>query len=232
MISIASFKKSIFKDEYFKEYAGALTVRNEDEGATKLLSTVNITSKGSFINISNKILKESSSIYKTEDRTKGYISYRRDCDGICILELNKRKILLIIEVKSGFNEVKKKAFEQLVASYVKTRCILQTIDGYNPADYEEMGLVISYPPTGKATLNPTSLIKTKVAAINPSYLDKLNADNASKLSVDKKVVLTLSDYKVDRSHINAAYYNPSLLVKHISVSDSASSDTIDLDGLF
>lgn len=231
MININSFKESIYKDEYFKEHNRTLKVKNEEEGAAKLLSFVDMTSKGSFINISNKILEESVEIYKKPDRSKGYISFRRACDGICLLDLNKRKILLIIEIKSGFNEVKNKAFEQLIASYVKTRCILQTIEGYNPADYEEIGLIISYPPTGKATLSSTSLIKTKAAVIIPSDLDKLNTINAAKLSVDKQIVLSLSDYKIDKFHVDLACYNKSLLVKHISVTNAASSDIIDLDKL-
>ena len=230
MISIEYLKESIYRECYFSMSIGVLDVCNEDRPAVGTLSKVEMRSKGTFINLSNKLLKISRDIYQSADRDTGRISYCRDCDGICLLELDGRNILLFVEVKSGFNELKKKAFEQLVASYIKTRCILQSIKGYNPDDYEEMGIIISYPPTAIPTSSlSTSLIGIKSATIAPSIIDKLNARNVTALRVDQEVTLNLSDYKVDTCHVNPSLYRSSLHVKHISVTDLAISETIDLD---
>lgn len=229
MISVESLKESIYRDIYFSKSAGKLTVQNEEKPAEGILSFIEMQSKGTFIELSNSILKETRHIYQVEDRDAGRISYRRDCDGICLLEVDGRNILLFVEVKSGFNEIKKKAFEQLVSSYIKIRSILQSIDGYDPKDYEEMGLVVSYPPSGNMSISSTSMIEMKKDAIAPSALDKLNNAYTTKLRVDKEVFLDLSDYKVNACHVNPSLYNPMLHVKHIIVRDQVPSDTIDLD---
>lgn len=229
MIEVNRLKESIYKDSYFSEIAGAMVVQNEETPAEGVLSQVELLSKGSFIRLSNKILKDSAELFKTEDRSAGRPSFRRDCDGICLLEVNGRNILLIIEVKSGFNDIKKKGLDQIVASYVKVRSILQSIDGYNPADYEEMGLLVSYPPTVKKQYPATSLIEVKKEMFAPSALDQLNNANTTKLRVDKEVTLNLNDYQVNACHVNSTLFNPTLHVKHVSVPDQADVEKIDLD---
>ncbi len=229
MIGVDRLKESVYKDSYFTEKAGSLTVNNVEESAKNTLMSVEMQSKGRFINLSNKILKEGCNIYKTEDRQSGRISYRRDCDGICLLEVNGRNILLVIEVKSGFNEIKKKGFEQLVASYVKVRGILQSIEGYNPADYEEMGLLVSYPPDGSYTMPTRSVMGAKLKMIAPTALDKLNNANSAALKANQEVTLNLSGYNVNACHVNPSFYSQTLRVKHVAVTDQASSETIDLD---
>lgn len=229
MISESILKESIYDARYFNETHNLLRIDNELNSQNNTLLFVNFTSNGTFINIDNKILKDSQNIYQRENRQAGRISFRRDCDGICLLEVNGRKILLVIEVKSGFNEIKNKGFEQLVASYVKIRSILQSIDGYNPEDYEEYGLLISYPQTGVKTVGFTSMIANKSAIVAPSSLDHLNNENYVKLSVDGEVSLDLLRYKVDSCHVNPALYNSQLHVKHIPATNLASSETINLD---
>lgn len=229
MISIERLKESVYKECYFSKSIGRLDVHNEECPAAGILTKVEMQSKGTFINLSNKMLKDGCNIYQSEDKDSGRISYRRDCDGICLLELGERNLLLFVEVKSGFNELKKKAFDQLVASYIKMRCILQSIEGYNPDEYEEMGIILSYPPTGTLTLSPTSLIDIKAASIMPSALDKLNAKNAAALRMNQEVTLNLGDYHVDACHVSTSLYKPILHVKHIAVTNLATSETIDLD---
>lgn len=188
-----------------------------------------MTSNGIFLNINNSLLRECCQIYQSENRPAGRISFKRDCDGIFLLEVDNRKLLIVMEVKSGFNEVKKKAFEQLVASYVKTRAILQSVDGYNPVDYEELGILVSYPPSGAMTPPTNGMTSTKSAVVAPSPLDMLNNANATKLSVDSEVILDLSDYKVDACYLNPSLYNRQLHVKHIPVTNLAAYETIDID---
>ena len=229
MISINLLKESIYEEGYFSESARTLTIQNERQAVAGVLSYVEISTNGTFISLSNKILQEGCGIFQTENRDAGRISYRRDCDGLCLLEVSGRNILLIIEVKSSYNEVKKRAFEQLIASYVKVRSILQSIDGYNPVDYEEMGLVVSYPPSGESNSFSTSIIGIKRASIAPSDPDRLNDSYATKLRVDKEVTLDLNAYKVGACHVNPSLYSPTLHVKHVEVADRISHETINID---
>lgn len=229
MIGVDRLKESVYMDSYFTEKTGSLTVNNVEESTENTLMSVEMQSKGRFINLSNKILKDGCNIYKTKDRQAGRISYRRDCDGICLLELNGRNILIVIEVKSGFNEIKKKGFEQLVASYIKVRGILQSIEGYNPADYEEMGLLVSYPPDGSYTMPTRSVIDSKRRMIDSTALDKLNNSNSAALKANQEVTLDLSGYNVDVCHVNPTMINPTLHVKHAVVADKADTGVIDLD---
>lgn len=229
MISLNCLKESIYKACYFSEIAGTLTIHNEERTGGQILSKVELQSKGHFINLSNVILEEGSEIFKKENKDMCRISFRRNCDGICLLEVNGRNILLIIEVKSGFNDVKSKGLDQIVASYLKVRSILQSIDGYNPADYEELGLLVSYPPKPKANYTSTSLIELKKETVVPTPLDRLNNFNITKLRVDNKVLLKLDDYQANACHINPALYSRTLLVRHVAVTDQATTGTIDLD---
>ena len=208
---------------------GSLIVHNDEKLAGNVLSQVELQTKGKFISLSNEILKEGSAIYKPADKKTCRVSFRRDCDGICLLEIGGRNILLIIEVKSGYNDIKRKGFEQIVASYVKVRGILQSIEGYNPLEYEEMGLFISYPPSAKPTIPSTSLIELKKETVAPSELERLNNAYNTKLRVDNEVTLQLNDYQVGACHVNTAFYNPTLHVKHVSVADQVSSEIINLD---
>lgn len=229
MISISDFQESIFRSDFFSTSVGSLTIHNEEKPSPGTLSYVELISSGLFINIANGILKDGSNIYQSENKAQGRISFRRDCDGICLLQLGNRNVLLIIEVKSGFNEIKRKAFEQLLASYVKTRCMLHSLNTYVPADYEEMGILFSYPPSGTSTITTQMVFANKAAVITPSYLDTLNMANATALRVNQEVTLNLRDYHIDQCHVNPSFYNPTLRVKHVPITNLAASGKVNLD---
>ena len=65
--------------------------------------------------------------------------------------------------------------------------------------------------------------------VAPSLLERLNNSNGTKLRVDREVVLNLQDYHIDACHVNPVLYNPTLHVKHISVTDQIETETINLD---
>lgn len=229
MINDKKLKESIYQVKYFQKLSPSLRIFNEKETRPNTLRYVDISTRGTFVNIDNNILTDSIEIYKKDNRIEGLISFRRNCDGICLLEVDGRKFLVIVEIKSGYNEIKKKSFEQLIASYVKTRSILQSIEGYNPLEYEEIGFLISYPPFAKSSVEENRMTDTKSSIVTPSPLDRLNNYNATRLSVDGEVILNLTDYKVDAYHVNPALYNNELYIKHIPVTNFAASETINID---
>lgn len=229
MISVDYLKESIYKDCYFSEVKGSLTVLNEETPAEGTLSQIELRSKGRFICLSNRILTEGAEIYKKIEKKPNGFSFRMDCDGICLLNIDERNILLIIEVKSGFNDVKKKGINQIVSSYVKVRTILQSIEGYNPADYEELGLLVSYPPSDKTIIPARSIIEVKKETVAPSDIDRVNIANSTKLRVDREVTLNLNDYQISSCHVNPTMYNQTLHVKHVAVTDHSESESINID---
>ena len=59
------------------------------------------------------------------------------CDGILFLDRGDEHYFVVLEVKSSFNEIKKRAINQIPASYVKTKSILNDFSSYRINDYEE-----------------------------------------------------------------------------------------------
>ena len=83
MISVSTLKASIYQPRYFSESVGTITVTNKEEKtAASMLASVEMRTQGTFIKLDNSILKDGNEIYQIEDREKGRISFRRDCDGI------------------------------------------------------------------------------------------------------------------------------------------------------
>lgn len=58
-------------------------------------------------------------------------------------------IIVYVELKSGYNEVCKKAVYQLPLSSIKIKSFLRNLSNFNLNDYIEVGLIVSFPPTEK-----------------------------------------------------------------------------------
>ena len=232
MISVQDLKESLYQDCYFTEQANSLRIQNEHRrSGTPILLYVDIHSSGTFIQIGNGILKKSQEIFQTEDKRQGRIGFRNDCDGVCILNIKERNILLLSEVKSGFNNIKNKGFEQLVASYIKIRSILHTIEEYRPNDYEEVAILFSYPPQAKQELTNKDVFASKTQIVAPSPIDEINNKYAAALRVENEVSIDLNDYHVNQCHINPSLYNRTLKVIYVPVEDESESFTFDIDSL-
>lgn len=228
MIKIDDLRKSIYQSVYFTLVKNKLRVTNESkapQNGQPILQYVDLDSKGEFIEISNKLLKDSSEIYSKEDN----FSFRRDCDGICFLKLGEQCFLLFIEVKTGFNEIKAKGLEQLVASYVRTRCLLNVVDAYCPEDYEEKLILISYPYDSKQEMNNEKVIESKRKTIIPTDIDIANQNYATALRVDGSAMLDLNDYYIDRYHLNKKMVNPKLEVIYLNVQENSIYANLTID---
>ena len=141
MITIAYLKSSLYDQRLFSEYPSSIRVNNMEEGVDNKVEYVTLTSEGIFINIDNNILKKSKEIYSIND---GNVSFRKDCDGICLLHRGERKFIIFTEVKSGFANMEKKAYFQLITSYIRCKSFLSVLDVYSPSEYEEVAIAISH----------------------------------------------------------------------------------------
>lgn len=231
-MKIEDLKESIFLSEYFESKKESLRVRNneeQDKQGEPILDHVDLISKGEFIYLNNCLLKKSKEIFSKENAARSRISFRRECDGICFLELEGKRYLLLIEVKSGFNEIKNKGLEQLVASYVRVRCLLNTISTYCPEDYEEKAIIVSYPYFVKPITDNKEVLGSKTEMVSANEIKRANNEYSTALKVDGRVTVELKRYNVDKCCLRPALVNPTIDVSHCIVEMNSVSANIDID---
>jgi len=232
MVGYRDLADSVFQNRCFEHPKGTVRVVNEkksDKG--DVLLYVDLKTQGTPIKLCNRLLKDTAGIFAPENEKKGRISFRSDCDGVCLLETKGKGYLLLMEVKSGYDGIEKKGFMQIVASYVKTRCILNTIKEYKSTDYVEKAIFVSYPPMPAAIQENEDVYEYKEHMIAPSQMDVVNREYATALRVDGKVTIDLNKYNIQECHLNPALYNPVLEVVHVAVAEGIPSAELDIDAI-
>lgn len=125
---------------------------NQNQTDSTALASVEFVFHGGTISyVKSNLLKGMQNIYRTNS-TKA-LNLRMVCDGLLFLDREEDHYLIILEVKSGFKEVKNKAIDQIPASYVKIKSILNDFSSYNRNDYKEFGLIVSYPYMAKPQID-------------------------------------------------------------------------------
>jgi len=224
MITIADLKFSLYDRRLFSESLYSIRVNNTEEGKGNKVEYVTLTSEGTFINIDNSILKKSKDIFSTNDDD---VSFRKDCDGICFLHRGERKFIIFTEVKSGFANMEKKAYFQLITSYVRCKFFLSAIDAYSPSEYEEIAIAISYPIVQEQISNngqhqeSRQFVISKYAPLKNRYRRQI----LEKSYVD----MNMSDFEIDKLHLKLGLVNDYLHLIHIPIESDSKSATIDLD---
>lgn len=137
-----------------------LYIWKESQTDPTALASVKFVFQGGTISyVKSNLLKEMKDAYRT-DSTKS-LNLRKICDGLLFLDREEEHYLIILEVKSGFKEVKNKAIGQIPASYIKAQSIFNDFSSFNMNDYKAFGLIISYPfiqkPPTDAENNPLVL---------------------------------------------------------------------------
>ncbi len=224
MITIADLKSSIYAPHIFSESSASVRVNNEKEGEGDKVEYVTLTSEGIFINIDNCILKKSKDIYSTND---GDVSFRKDCDGICLLHRGERKFIIFTEVKSGFANMEKKAYFQLVTSYVRCKSFLSVLDIYSLSEYEEVAIAISYPIEHEQISNNGQHQESRQSVIS-KYAPLKNRYRRQILN-KSYVDMNMADFEIDKLHLRSGLINDHLHLIHIPIQSNSKSATIDLD---
>lgn len=224
MITITDLKSSIYDPKIFSESHSSIRVNNIDEGEENKLEYVTLTSEGTFINIDNCILKKSKDIFSIYD---GYLSFRKDCDGICLLHLGDRKFIIFTEVKSGFSNMEKKAYFQLITSYVRCKSFLSTLDVYSPAEYEEVALAVSYPIVHKQISDNSMHQESRQSVISKYAFIK---NHYRRQLLDKSYLdMNMADFEINKLHLRPGLISNSLHLIHIPIQINSKYANIDLD---
>lgn len=137
----------------------------EKQNSPTMLYEVEFRLTGSVIGyISSNLLKTTQNAYN-HDATQT-LNLKKICDGVLFLESGGQNYIAILEVKSGFKEVKKHAIEQIPASYLKTMSVLNDFSSFNKKDYKIFGLIVSYPyikPIITSSANNATILAGKQA---------------------------------------------------------------------
>ena len=227
MIDITHLKNSIYAPYLFEEKPTQVKIENCKEGVSEKVEHIVLTSSGSFIKISNNILRKSRDIYNTFD---GDVSFRKDCDGICLLHRGNRKFLIFTEVKSNFSTMEEKAYFQLITSYVRCKAFLSTLADYTPSEYEEVALAISYPLVEHKPISDNNQYQEsrqstygKYASLKKHYRRQIKAN--SQLDMD------VADFEIDKLHLKEGLVNERLHLIHIPIENNSESAIINIDDL-
>lgn len=224
MITIADLRFTIYDPRLFSESLFSIRVNNMEDGEEKKVEYVTLTSEGTFINIDNCILKKSKQIYSTNG---GDVSFRKDCDGICLLHRRDRKFIIFTEVKSGFANMEKKAYFQLITSYVRCKSLLSTLEACLPSEYEEVAIAISYPIVHKPISDNNQHQESRQAVISryAPLKNRYRRQILNKSCLD----MNMTDFEIDKLHLKSGLINDHLHLIHVPIQSDSKSATIDLD---
>lgn len=227
MIEIDYLKNSIYDPCLFEEKPTQVKIVNIKDGTKDKVEHIVLTSTGDFININNNILSKSRDIYSKFD---GSVSFRKDCDGICLLHRGNRKFLIFTEVKSSFSTMEDKAYFQLITSYVRCKAFLSTLEDYTPSDYEEVALAISYPiAEHKPISNNTQYQESRQSAYG-KYAS-LKKRYRYQLEANSQLDMHIADFEINKLHLKDGLINESLHLIHIPIENESKSAIINIDDI-
>lgn len=214
----------LYKRCYFQTASGTLTVR-ENQKSSSALRQVELNYTGDAIFICPKFMEDENELYF---KSGARLNLRQICDGAILLSKGGKNYLIILELKSGYNEVCKKAVNQLVACYLKMKFHLHRFASYCPSDYEELGLVISFPPeaSDKWNVENNDMILDRKMQITAQD-DPVEKRYDHELRVHGKTTLRGTDYRMETLNLASSYILDTLTVKYCGV--SAPEASVDLD---
>ena len=123
--------------------------------------------------------------------------------------------------------MEKKAYFQLITSYVRCKSFLAALDVYSPSEYEEVAIAISYPIVQQQISNNDQHQESRQSVIN-KYAPLKNRYRRQIL--DKSYVdMNMSDFEIDKLHLKSGLINDHLHLIHIPIKTDLKSATIDLD---
>lgn len=222
MISIDTLQNSIYQKSYFTQHSSRI-VKSETQVETGKLEECEFCFHGTITEVSKELLKNCKDIFCKVSKD---LSFSCECDGIFLLEKDGTNYIVFVELKSNFN---KRAIMQIAISDIRCKLLCCGIDGFDIDDYQEIGLIISYPPTSSVTDN-SSFKLAKTEMVMELYKRSLYALN-EKLIKDKQVVLNDGSFQWKSWNVAQRIQPNNLVVKHIEVPKGRSTFSIDLDSV-
>lgn len=224
MIAIEDLQ-TLYDTSYFEERENTVCIKEQQRNNPNALSKVDFTFSGKLINIKSTFLKNSETIYRKHTE---HLNFRQICDGVLIIKYNEKNFIIWVELKSGYNEVCKKAIFQLPASYIKLKSHLKNFPNYIPDQYTELGIIVSYPPQKYENDNDDIMkAKRKLVKYETAY-DRIRAKYDKDIREHHATCLMGEDFGFNEMNIQDDIKMKSLFIHHHNA-NSPNNMTIDLD---
>ena len=223
MIDFSVLRKCLLQACFFKQHDGKVTKYEQQKKANKL-EQVTYEHAGEIIEIENHLLKKCKDSFNSK---VPYCSYQCDCDGIFLLQVGDKDYIVYSEMKSNFDE---KAIWQISSSVVRTKLLLSSIKDFGLENYQELGIIISYPIRVEIKIDDNESFKTNKRKMITTY-HKTIYRCKTELKKEKSTKVNGSDFPMSDAHIAEQYQPNDMIIKHVEVPEGNTSCSVNIDNL-
>ena len=216
MIDFSVLRKCLLQACFFKQHDGKVTKYEQQKKANKL-EQVTYEHAGEIIEIENHLLKKCKDSFNSKVSD---CSYQCDCDGIFLLQVGDKDYIVYSEMKSNFDE---KAIWQISSSVVRTKLLLSSIKDFGLENYQELGIIISYPIRVEIKIDDNDSFKTNKR--------KMIYRCKAELKKEKSTKINGSDFSMSDAHIAEQYQPNDMIIKHVEVPERKTSYSVNIDKL-
>ena len=222
MIDFSVLSKCLLQACFFKQHDGKVTKYEQQKKANKL-EQVTYEHAGKIIEIENHLLKKCKESFNSKVLD---CSYQCDCDGIFLLQVGDKDYIVYSEMKSNFDE---KAIWQISSSVVRTKLLLSSIKDFGLEKYQELGIIISYPPV-EIKIDDNDSFKNNKTKMISTYREAIHRCK-KELKKGKKTKVNGSDFSMSDAHIAEQYQPNDMIIKHVEVPEGNTSCSVNIDNL-
>jgi len=223
MIDFSVLRKCLLQACFFKQHDGKVTKYEQQKKANKL-EQVTYEHAGEIIEIENHLLKKCKDSFNS--KVSG-CSYQCDCDGIFLLQVGDKDYIVYSEMKSNFDE---KAIWQISSSVVRTKLLLSSIKDFGLENYQELGIIISYPIPVDIKIDDNDSFKTNKRKMMSTYDEAIHRCK-TELKKGKSTKINGSDFSMHDAHIAEQYQPNDMIIKHVEVPKGNTSCSVNIDNL-
>lgn len=223
MIDFSVLRKCLLRACFFKQHNGKVTKYEQQKKANKL-EQVTYEHAGEIIEIENHLLKKCKDSFNSNVSD---CSYQCDCDGIFLLQVGDKDYIVYSEMKSNFDE---KAIWQISSSAVRTKLLLSSIKDFGLENYQELGIIISYPMRVEIKIDDNDSLKSNKRKMISTYNKAIYRCKA-ELRKEKKTTVNGSDFSMSDAHIAEQYQPNDMIIKHVEVPEGDTSCSVNIDNL-
>ena len=225
MITIDDLQ-TLYDTSYFEERENHISIKEKQRDNPNALSEVTFTFSGKLIYIKSCFLDHSKSIYRIHAK---HLNFKKICDGAFIIKHQDNLFLIWVELKSGYNDVCKKAIFQLPVSYIKLKSHLKNFPNYIPNHYKELGIIISYSPQESENDNESIMVSKRKLVKYETVYDSIRFKYDKDIRTYQATFLNGDDFGLNDMNIQDDLKMKSLYIHHC-IADSPNT-TINLDAI-
>lgn len=223
MINFSVLRKCLLQACFFKQHDDKVTKYEQQKKANKL-EQVTYEHAGEIIEIENHLLKKCKDSFNSKLPN---CSYQCDCDGIFLLQVGDKDYIVYSEMKSNFDE---KAIWQISSSVVRTKLLLSSIKDFGLENYQELGIIISYPIPVDIKIDDNDSLKTNKRKMMSTYDEAIHRCK-TELKKGKSTKINGSDFSMHDAHIAEQYQPNDMIIKYVEVPAGDTSYSVNIDNL-